>query len=153
MVLICFSYLLHIASDDSNLNHYPEEEVWNLHFIFKVFKVLFVLICWVCPSLFSLPTNRVKILVAEFREMFPGDHAKPSTEALYKGWLAIVILWHVDYTDDDGNDDHAKPSTEALLCDYDVHIDHGVDYVADDDDADDDGYHEIDHDYVGGAND
>ena len=34
MVFIYFSYLLHIASDDSNLNHYPEEEVWNLHFIF-----------------------------------------------------------------------------------------------------------------------
>ena len=25
--------------------------------------------------------------------------------------------------------DHAKPSTEAL-CNYDVHIDHGDDYVA-----------------------
>ena len=83
MVFICFSYLLHIASDDSNLNHYPEQEVWNLHFIFKVFKVLFVLICWVCLSLFPLLTNRVKILVAEFRKMFPGDHGKPCTEALY----------------------------------------------------------------------
>ena len=39
----------------------------------------------------------MKILVAEFRKMFPGDHAKPSTEA---------------------------------LCNYDVHIDHGDDYVA-----------------------
>ena len=93
----------------------------------------------------------MKILVAEFREMFPGDHGKPSTEALYKGsgWF---LLYCVDYTDDDGNDDHGKSSTEALF-NYDVHFDRGVDYVADDDDAGDDGYHENDDDSVGGAND
>ena len=62
----------------------------------------------------------MKILVAEFRKMFSGDHGKPSTEA---------------------------------LCNYDVHFDRGVDYVADDVDAVDDGYHENDDDSVGGAND
>ena len=51
-----------------------------------------------------------------------------------------------------GPGDHAEPSTEAL-CNYDVHFDRGVDYVADDVDAVDDGYHENDDDSVGGAND
>ena len=73
-------------------------------FHFLKYSRWFFHICWVCPSLFPLPTHRVKILVAEFREMFPGDHAKPSTEALsdYDGHIDRGD----DYVADDDDGDH-----------------------------------------------
>ena len=44
----------------------------------------------------------MKILVAEFRKMFPGDHGKPCTEALYN-YMIYDNVADGDNANDDGD--------------------------------------------------